>query len=396
MRILFLSPRCAWPPISGARLRDFHFARALSDRAELTYIYFADSNSAAEHLPGAKSVVAVPVPPKYTPGKIVRGLIAGKHPLPVQNYTSPEMAAVIQYQLKDEPFDIVHLDSIHLAGYLPVIRRHGRGAKITLDWHNIESELMTRYAAANSGGRKLYATLTARRMAALENEMLRDCFAHVVCSVRDGSELETRQSSARIVVVENGVDTAHFQPAQNESRKNRLVFVGQMSYHANVDGILWFIREFWDAIRRRFPELILTIVGSDPAPAVVALQQPGVIEVTGTVPDVLPYYQDAFASIVPLQTGGGTRLKILEAMAAGAPVISTALGAEGLNVVADAHVLLADANAESWVRALEEVADPERRAAITSAGRELVCSEYDWDALGARLAKTYQEWSSLP
>lgn len=395
MRVLFISPRCSWPLISGARLRDYHLARALSERAELTYVYFADSNPLQQHLPAAKSVIAVATPLKYTAGKIARGLVS-QYPLPVQNYTSPEMAAVIKWQLKNRPFDIVHLDSIHLAGYMPVIRRHAPGAKIALDWHNIESELMQRYAKSNSGARKLYAALTVKRLVALEEEMLQDCFGHVVCSRREQCELLARQQSARIVTVENGVDTGHFYPARTADAKKQLVFVGQMSYHANVEGIIWFVREFWDAIRKRFPELKLTIVGSDPAPSVLALQQPGAIEVTGTVPDVLPYYQNAFASIVPLQTGGGTRLKILEAMAAGAAVVSTALGAEGLNVVPGAHFLSAEATVESWMRALDVLADADRRQTITAAARELVCREYDWAALGARLAQTYEEWSSLP
>lgn len=359
----------------------------------MTYLYFGESgNPLREQLPSAQRVTAVAPPSKYTPAKIARGLVS-RHPLPVQNYTSPEMAAAIQWQLKSEPFDIVHLDSIHLAGYLPVIRTHAPNAKITLDWHNIESELMRRYATSVSGLRKTYAVLTAKRLESLESEMLKDCFGHLVCSEREQGQLCARVPEARIAVLENGVDTERFRPANGRPEQNRLVFVGQMSYHANADAAVWFVRAIWPAIKSAYPNLILTIVGSDPGPTVRALQQPGSIEVTGTVPDVVPYYQNAFASIVPLQTGGGTRLKILEAMAAGTPVISTSQGAEGLKVGSGHEFLLADATVQSWMRALDELQSPNRREEIASSARALVCREYDWKAIGAKLAELYLDWS---
>lgn len=355
-------------------------------------MYFGDSkNELQRQLPAAKRVTAVPTPKKYTPAKIARGLVS-RHPLPVQNYTSPEMASIIQWQLKTQAFDIVHLDSIHLAGYLPVIRAHSPKAKVTLDWHNIESELMLRYAIGASGLRRTYALLTAKRLAVLENELLGECYGHLVCSSREMRELSGRNGSSRIAVLENGVDTQVYRPLENAGEKRRLVFVGQMSYHANADGVLWFTKAVWPGVKAKFPELVLTIVGSDPTPEIFALKDSASIDVTGTVPEVLPYYQDAFASIVPLQVGGGTRLKILEAMAAGAPVISTSIGAEGLDAVPGTHLLLADTSVDSWLRAMETVADPRQRAPIIAEARQLVCRQYDWNAIGNRLAATYESW----
>jgi glycosyltransferase involved in cell wall biosynthesis len=166
-----------------------------------------------------------------------------------------------------------------------------------------------------------------------------------------------------------------------------------MGYHANVAAASWFTREIWPDIAKRFPALRLCLVGSNPTPAVRALGGDSV-EVTGTVPSVAPYYQEALAAIVPLRVGGGTRLKILEAMAAGVPVISTTLGAEGLAVRSGENILIAD-RAEDWVTALDSIsgtAGERRWSEIAGAGRNLVESRYDWGALGRSLYETYRGW----
>jgi polysaccharide biosynthesis protein PslH len=148
----------------------------------------------------------------------------------------------------------------------------------------------------------------------------------------------------------------------------------------------------WPEVRRRFPEWRLTIVGKDPGPSVLALRSLPGVEVTGTVPEVRPYYAEAVASIVPLRVGAGTRLKILEAMSAGVPVISTAIGAEGLDVTPGRDILIADGD-EEWVAALDSLAQrPDLRNSLTQAARTLVEQRYDWDRIGERLCATYSRW----
>jgi glycosyltransferase involved in cell wall biosynthesis len=322
----------------------------------------------------------------YTPGKVLKGIF-GRWPLPVVNYASPAMAAAVAGL--ENSFDLVHLDSMHMASYVPLLN----GARVVYNWHNIESELMSRYAEnAPSLARKIYGTLTARKLAALEKELLRNAFGHLVCSQREKDQMLELVPGARIAVIENGVDAGAFPsaPGTGAGRK-RLVFVGSMSYHANIEGAVWFTDKIWPEIHRRYPDWKLTLVGSNPAPAILALKSDS-IEVTGTVPSVAPYYKDALAAIVPLRTGGGTRLKILEAMAAGVPVISTALGAEGLAVSPGEDVLIAD-SLESWIAALESLSDNEANwTRLATAGRRLVESRYDWQALGKSLFETYRDW----
>jgi glycosyltransferase involved in cell wall biosynthesis len=395
LRILFLSPRQAWPLYSGARLRDYYFARALGRRAALTYVFFSDPGSAPPQpadLPFCRKIVPVPSPRLYTPRKIVRGFL-GRWPLPVVNYTSDEMKAALAGILRTDRFDLVHLDSIHMAAYVPDLRRQ-TPAPVVYNWHNIESELMRRYSTGVQPPlRKLYAAWTACRLAALERQILLQAFGHVVCSERERAQLLRAVPKARIAVIENGVDTTFFAKAPvSPSRRHRIVFVGSMRYHGNVEAAVWFARSVWPWIRERFPAWRLTLVGYDPTPAVLALRGERNVEVTGTVEDVRPYYGEALAAIVPLRTGGGTRLKILEAMAAGVPVVSTTLGAEGLAVSPGRHLLIADRD-EDWLRQLSALSlQGDLWNGLVTAGRDLVRSRYDWQILGEALYENYSHW----
>jgi glycosyltransferase involved in cell wall biosynthesis len=201
-------------------------------------------------------------------------------------------------------------------------------------------------------------------------------------------------SGARVAVIANGVDTAYFAEAGPPRKQNRIVFVGLMSYYPNIEAAVTFSNKIWPRLQDQLPGYTLTFVGANPVPAVMQLRDIAGVEVTGTVPDLRPYYRDALAAIIPLRTGGGTRLKILEAMASGVPVVSTALGAEGLSVEPGKNILMADADdAESWLRALAGLAESKpRRRELTSAALQLVRHEYDWTSLGESLCKIYADW----
>ncbi|MGA2184823.1 MAG: glycosyltransferase [Bryobacteraceae bacterium] len=403
MRILFLSPRQCWPPLSGAKLREYYFARALGQQADLTHVHFTEPGAAPlsrADLPFCRDVIPVPKPRAYTPWKIVRGLI-GRWPLPVLNYTSSEMSAALFHAAYGQRYDLVHLDSIHMAAYLPLLAEAmGATTHIVYNWHNIESELMRRYhAGAGSPVRRLYSAFTAHRMERLERSVLRSAFGHVVCSEREREQLREMAPAARIAVVPNGVDTQYFADAEvPAASRNRIVFVGLMNYHSNIEAAIAFTREVWPRLRSRLPGCSLTLVGATPDPAVLALREVAGVEVTGTVPDVRPYYREALAAIVPLRTGGGTRLKILEAMAAGVPVVSTAFGAEGLDVAPGENILLADPmDPDAWVRQLAGLAESESwRRQLTASARQLVRERYEWTILGESLCRTYREWLESP
>jgi len=396
MRILFLSPRLCLPLLTGARIREYYLARALASRADVTYVSFIQPGfpePSAGELEFFREVFLVPLVGRYSLPKIVRGLV-GRQPLSVLNYTSDEMKSVVTAITARDRFDLVHLDSCHMVEYGRLIETLWQSPVRTVyDWHNIESELMRRFAAnAHSLPKKMYANLTAKRLARLEEQILGTGFGHVVCSKREKDQLLAIAPGARVTVIENGVDTERFAPAGEAVPRQRLVYVGAMDFHANIDAVCWFTRQVWPSVHERFPDWRLTLIGSNPTPSVRELGREPNVEVTGTVPDVLPYYRDAVAAIVPLRTGGGTRLKILEAMAAGVPVVSSRQGAEGLAVSPGENIEVLDDD-DGWVPALTSIAtQPGLWNARSLAGLALVRAQYDWRLLGERLYEEYRSW----
>jgi polysaccharide biosynthesis protein PslH len=400
MRVLYFSPRVCWPMISGAHLRDFYLARQLAGRAILTYIGLDSGKSrtpasalreSPELLSGAE-ILTIPRDPSYRPANLVRGLI-GPIPLNVLNFTSAAVMAELERILQDRSFDAIQIESVHLIAYARRIRQLCPRARLICDWHNIESEILTRYAERESNPlRALYARRTAALSRRMESQFLCLGHAHTVCSEREREILLQRVPQARIEVVGNGVDVEYFaaSPTQNQVRRD-LVFVGRMDYHANIDAALFFAKKIWPLVRARRPELRFVVVGAQPTSEVLALRDLAGVTVTGTVDDVRPFYHSALAAVVPLRVGGGTRLKVLEAMAAGTPVISTTLGAEGLAVTAGKDILVADSSEAiaDTIASLQEDT-PEWQSLITNA-RTLVQTQYDWSVIGKVLARLYAE-----
>jgi glycosyltransferase involved in cell wall biosynthesis len=407
--VLHFAPRVCWPLDTGAKLRNYHLARVLSARANVTLLAFEDTERPPVSLKNIyENVITVERSPGYTLLKIFRGAF-GRTPLPLLNYTTIPMKKTLRRTLKDQQFDIVQVESIHLMGYLPIIRLAARRSLVVCDWHNIESELMRRYSEREpSLLRQLYALKTTRQLSDVEEEATRAFDAHVVVSERDGERLRELGSATAVSVIENGVDSAHYSDSEIDAahaawrnhnggevsgsapQQNRIVFVGSMDYHANIDGVVAFAREVWPALHETHSEMIFTIVGRDPSAEVLQLGSMPGIEVTGTVDDVRPYYREAILSIVPLKVGGGSRLKILEAMAAGVPVVSTTLGAEGLDVQPGVNIFIADTNEQQRETITTVIENEGLRRQLRVEGRALVARRYDWSQVGDSLFKLYE------
>jgi sugar transferase (PEP-CTERM/EpsH1 system associated) len=405
MRVLYLSPRVCWPLRSGAHLRDFHLARQIASHAALTYVGLdTEELSPGEDVRRERlaelynsEVVRVRREAGYSRLNLLRGFV-GPTPVSILNFTSPVAMSALKQLFRKQSFDAVQVESVHLLAYAELIRRIASKVSILCDWHNIESEIQDRYADNYSGSlRSVYARRTAKLLRRFERKFLQLGDVHSVCSERERQVLLALEPTAKIEVIENGVDVAYFSQVERlpGGPRRSLVYVGLMDYHANVDAATYFAREVWPRVRQHRPELQFVFVGARPTTEVVALAKQTGITVTGTVEDLRPYYREALAAVVPLRVGGGTRLKILEAMAAGIPVISTTLGAEGLQVTHGEELVLADtpaAMAEAVAGLYEGSAKWHR---LSENGSRLVLSRYDWPVIGEKLMRVYAEDMSV-
>ena len=294
------------------------------------------------------------------------------------------LQAAIGRMAEDATYDVVQVEHSFMAGY-----SFPAEAAVVLDEHNIEYEIPLRSVAVDGSlPRKLYDRLEYLKVKAAEERAWRRVDACAVTSSRDAVTIRRAFPDALVGVVPNGVDTRHFSPGDRPSEPATLLFFGTIASYPNVDALLFFVREVLPLVRRAHPAVRLVIVGPAPPPEIRRLSGPDVV-LTDAVPDLRPYLERATAVIAPLRVGGGTRLKILEAMAMGRPVVSTSLGAEGLEVTDGKELLLADTPRDFALQVGRILAEPELARELGAAGRRLVERSYDWTASATKLEGLY-------
>ena len=397
MRILWLNANLLLPLDKGGKIRTWHLMRHLARRHAITYLAFAeDAEAEAVRGPMRAVCAGLVTVPRREAGKGSLRFYAGAaahllDPLPyaVAKYRSTSYRQTLDELLARGGFDRVVCDFL-----VPAVNLRGRlPCPSILFTHNVEAEIWRRHAetATHPVWRWLYAQQW-RRMLRFEARTLARFDRILAVSDADAEtfrRLYAPRIAAPIDVVPTGVDTAFFTPTPEAFvRPRHLVFVGSMDWMPNEDAVLFFCREVLPLVRQAEPETTLSIVGRAPTAAVRRLgQEPG-IEVTGTVTDVRPALGTAAATIVPLRVGGGTRLKIFEAMAAGKAVVSTTVGAEGLPAEPGRHLLIAD-GAEAFAAAVVRVLrEPELRRSLERDARALVVDHYDWAVAAARLEQS--------
>jgi sugar transferase (PEP-CTERM/EpsH1 system associated) len=397
-------------PTIGVNTRNYHLLRAFAREHSVSLVVLADERNPANQADAAhlaslvRSVRLVSPPPGAKRLRQMQYVAQGQS-YRVMAATVPALQAAIDELCGRERFDAVFFEGVLPAGY-----RLPPGTRVIIDQHNIESELLRRTAEQEPfGPRKLYNWLESHRLEPIELARCAAADAVLVTSERERAALLRRIPGSRIAVVPNGVDLAFFNrsavssaiaheasdgpasdgPASDGPASDgpRIVFTGAMNYFPNVDAAIAFAETCWPRIRERAPEATWQIVGKDPLPAVQRLAAlPGVV-VTGSVPDVRPYLAGATVAIAPLLVGGGTRLKILEAFAMRVPVVATSLGCEGLSVVPDQHLLVADSPTELVAATVRCLCDAGLRASLAAAGHALAHTEYGWDRIGERLLR---------
>lgn len=391
MKILLALARPLFPADTGGKIRSLNIFQRLARRAEIHCVSLVDRAGEREAVPQMERLFAGYTPVlwnetrSFSPRFYAEFLLsrAGSLPYFLAKYKRPELLQAVAKRLAAVQPDVLLCDFLHMGAALQQVAAPRR----VLFQHNVEYVIRRRHWEQESNPlRKWLLDAEWRKARAVEAEVCRACDHVLTVSEEDAQQIRSEFGAPRVSALPTGVDADYFQPLPATPQPGRLVFVGSMDWHPNEDGIFWFAREVFPRIRRQAPQATLAVVGRNPSPRLreLAAAQPGV-EITGTVPDVRPFLAAAEAVVVPLRIGGGTRIKIFEAMAMQRPVISTTLGAEGLPVVNEKDILLGD-DPEAFAQAvLSLLANPERGAALARAGREKVLRDHSWEQVAARM-----------
>jgi glycosyltransferase involved in cell wall biosynthesis len=357
--------------------------KRLSRRHELHYVAYDDpatpeGRERASEYSARSFPVNRPIAPRSSPrffAQLAANLVSPL-PLAVARYRSTAMRRQIAVLIAGEHYDAV------VADFLSITPNFDDLSTCVLFQHNVESMIWKRHAEhAASFPRRVYFGAQARRMERYERSVCQVVRRVVSVSPADTETMVRELGARRIDDVPTGVDIDYFERPSNPLPASDLVFVGAMDWLPNIDGAIWFMQEVFPLIRSARPTTTITFAGRNPSPEIRGLSE---VHVTGTVPDVRPYLWGASVSIVPLRIGGGTRLKIYEAMAAGVPVVSTRVGAEGLAVTDGRDIRLAD-DAQGFARnVLQLLGDAADRSAMADAARELVASRFSWESVTER------------
>jgi glycosyltransferase involved in cell wall biosynthesis len=394
MNILFLAPYLPSPPNTGARRRAQGLMSSLARSHTVSVLSLVEpgvdhTNAIRQTRDYCAEVVAV-ANRRFTWNTLrKRGLQAASLLSPFSYgrllHHQPQFQAALDRMVSQTRYDIITVESALLGYY-----RFPTGTTIVLDEHNIEFDILRRTAMLESRrARKFFNAVDYRKLRREERAVWNRVHGCAVPSERDEQLLRLEKTTIPTMVVPNGIDSEFFRPVETAPDPQLLVFFGVLSYYPNEDGLTFFLDAVWPLIKRRHPALKFLIVGPAPPASLLRRANDDVI-ITGMVDDVRPYLARASAIVAPLRIGGGTRLKILEALAMGKATVSTTIGAEGLDVTDGRELLLADtapAFAEQVGRVIEDEALARR---LGAAGRALVEERYGWHSSARKLEDLYR------
>ncbi|MFQ5732544.1 MAG: glycosyltransferase [Planctomycetaceae bacterium] len=380
MRILFLQKRILFPTDAGCKVRTLNVVRHLARWHDVTYLCNVQPGE-EDDLPQMRDlgVRLETVPWRETPrssprffGQLAINLLS-RYPFNVNKDYDPALRRRAVELLAQGPYDLVVCDFVQMAR-----NAVGLNAPASLLFqHNVEAEIFRRHAETDDGWlRRKYMAVQWRKMRFFEAAAGRRFDAVIAVSPRDREIFRREYGWNHVAVIDTAVDAEYFRPVETAEVADNVVFVGSLDWLPNEDGLIYFVREVWPSIRQRRPGASFQIIGRNPGRKVQALSDVAGVEVVGAVPDVRPYRSAAAVEVVPLRIGGGTRLKIFEAMAMGKAIVSTALGAEGLDVRDGEHIAIADEPQDLADAVLDLLKNPARRNAIGQRALQLVRENY--------------------
>jgi len=395
MKILWVKAGGLVPPDTGGKIRSYNILRQLAKRYAITFFSFhaAHEDQAHEELSQIfQQVIRVPL--DLPPAKGLRELLNYgtslflREPYNLTKYCRPIVRKKLRALLQEETFDVVLCDFLFTAGVIP----WDYPCPKVLFSHNVETVIWERhYRVATNPLWKAVSWLEWKKMSSAERKYLQMADHVIAVSENDRDVFAKIAEPQRLTVIQTGTDTEFFCPRAEKEIPNSLFFTGSMDWLPNEDGILYFVNEILPVIRRLVPDVTLSIVGRKPSRRLqnLAARAP-YIRLTGWVEDVRPYLAQSAVFVVPIRIGGGTRLKIFEAMSMAKAVVSTSIGAEGLPVNKDQHILLADDPASFADSTARLLLDASRREQLGQAARRLVQENYSWAAVSTGFARALE------
>ncbi len=385
MRILFVASRPPYPPLQGDRLRAYHFLRHLRARHHITLVApVFRALSAEDHAANAALAarwVPVRIPSVWWAAAALRYPFDAR-PLQTLLFAAPALHRAVRALLAQDAFDLVH---VQLARVAPVAE-YLTAWPTVLDFIDALSLNMQRRAAQEHGLRRAFFRLEARRMAAYEQRLVRTYTRQVVTSATDRAAIG---DAATLHIVPNGVDLEQFPLHTGPREPGLIVFTGRMGYFPNEEAAVFFATQVLPQVQRHVPQARFVIVGADPSPRVRRLAQLPGVEVTGFVPRVQDYLARAQVAVAPMRSGSGIQNKVLEAMAAGAPLVVTSYALGGITARPDEHLLVADDPTSLAAQVVRLLRDAALRQRLQQAARAWVARHHSWAQATAQLEAVY-------
>jgi glycosyltransferase involved in cell wall biosynthesis len=392
MRILWVKLGGLWPPTAGGRIRSLETLSCLSRQHEVTVVTTHGPDDDAEglrrRLPHCSRIVSVPfAAPRVGTPAFARALATSwctPYPVDLWKWRAAAVFDEVRSVLACGAVDVCVADFLVAVANIP----HAPRVPTVLFEHNVEHLIWRRVAGLERrAARRALLEIEAWKVRRAERRACTAADLVVAVSEDDRRRLQALAPRSRCVAIPTGVDTTYFKPSGAPELPNRLVFTGSMDWFPNADAITYFIDAILPRIRTEVPDVSLSVVGRNPSAALRATAAQAGVMVTGTVDDVRPYVDEAALYVVPLRAGGGTRLKIFEALAMGKAVVSTSIGAEGLALTSGRDVAIADRPDEFARTVIALLRDPARRQTLGRAGRQLVQLRYSWEQVSSEFTR---------
>jgi glycosyltransferase involved in cell wall biosynthesis len=382
MNVLLVDEELPWPLNTGKRLRTYNLVKRLQEKHTVYYVCHGE----ASELSGCPNVKVYSIPSPIVKQQGVRfyfdlfANIFSPRPYVVDRHHSPGIKKVVKSILENNAIDLIHCEwTPYTVNIMDVLEEY----PTVLSTHNVEALIWRRYWEQEKNLlKKMYIKLQWLKMERYEKDASR-LYDHVMCVSEEDAETFIKSfNNSAVTVVPNGVDVGYFVPQDIPEKQHSMVFTGSMDWRPNQDAVNYFVDEIFPLVRQKIADATFVIVGRNPPKDMAERWQSvdGVV-VTGTVDDVRKYIAEASLYVVPLRIGGGSRLKILEALAMNKKLLSTSVGAEGLDLRDGAHLYLADTSDAFAQKAIDVLLAPVEHEGIAAAGREQALNHYSWDSI---------------